>query len=274
MKKILFFTLISLFTIGCTHTPTPEERAQNYLDSAAILKTENHLEAAKILLDSVHAQFPKLVKYRRQADTLAWNIELLEIDRNLRYVDSLLPEKVAEVNAQTKKFKHEKDDKFQQYGTFTYNVLRTEWNIGRSYIKPHTDEIGRLYITAHYCGKPIDYDRLRLSTGEMFTETLPIDINDKHTFNDLGTTHETALFAPEKLGTLPDFWSMKHEGKVKVTFIGKRNYHYILTKEELDAFVATYRLATDLADVYKLEELQRRSLIRQEILRKKLSQKQ
>lgn len=272
MKRTIKILCLSIIVCtGCAHRPTDEERAQAFIDSAQTLYTDGRLEAAKLQLDSVHQKFPKLITYRRQADTLAWNIELCETARNLAYADSLLPQKTAEAEILKKPFLFEKNEKFQQYGTYTYKLLRTEWNLARSYLKPYTDETGQMYITAHYCGKPIDYDRIRLSVGNIFAESEPAASNDKNTFTDLGITHETVLFAPDMLGTLPDFWASHQDEKVKASFVGKRTYSYTLTKDELQAFTATYRLATTLSDIARLKDLRQRSIVRQRILNQKLA---
>lgn len=276
MKKHLIgiYALLCLL-VSCTDKPTDEERAQAFIDSAATLYANGHFEAAKWQLDSVHDNFPQLVRYRRQADTIAWRIEMREADRNLHYVDSLLPIKANEVNQLTKPFKYEKNDQFQQYGTFTYNLLRNEWNLGRSYVKPFTDEQGQLYLTAHYCGTPIDYERLRISVGDFWADTQPIDAADKHTYTDLGVTHETALIAPNAIGTWPEFWTTHQDENIKITFVGtKRNYTYLPNKDERQAFVETYRLATVLADIARLEKLRQHATTRQHILRQKLNLKE
>ncbi len=262
--------LIATICVGCVHQPTDEERAQAFVDEARTLYEAGNLEAAKMPLDSVHQNFPKLISYRRQADTLAWKIELSEIARNLVYIDSLLPQKTAEAEVQTKPFIFEKNEKFQQYGNYTYRLLRTEWNLGRNYVKPYTDETGQMFVTAHYCGKTINYDRIRMSVGDIYAESSAASESDRNTFTDLGTTHETALFRSELLGDLPEFWTSHQNDKVKVTFVGTRNYAYTLTADELKAFVATYQLATTLSDITKMKELQKRSLAREKILKAKL----
>lgn len=272
MKRTVELLCLTLAVLaGCAHRPTDEERAQAFIDSAQTLYAAGKLEAAKFQLDSVHQNFPKMVGYRRQADTLAWKIELRETARNIAYADSLLPRKTAEAETQKKPFLFEKNEKFQQYGTYTYKLLRTEWNLERNYLKPYTDEIGQMCVTAHYCGKPIGYDRIRLSVDDIFAESRPAAGSDKHTFADLGVTHETVLFRADLLGELPDFWTAHQSDKVKVTFVGQRDYSYTLTKDELQAFVATYQLATALSDIARLNDLQRRSLVRQHTLNQKLA---
>lgn len=274
-KSIIGIYGILCLLASCAGKPTDEERAQAFIDSAATLYATGHFEAAKWQLDSIHSNFPQLVHYRRQADTIAWRIELCETDRNLRYVDSLLPIKTDEVNQLTRPFKYEKSTQYQPYGTFTYNILRNEWNLGRSYVKPFTDERGQLFLTAHYCGNPIDYERLRISVGDFFADTQPIAAADKHTYTDLGVTHETALISPDAIGTWPEFWTAHQDEPVKITFVGnKRDYTYLPSKDERKAFVETYRLATVLADIAHLETLRQHATARQNILNRKLNLKE
>lgn len=268
--KICTFLVLSLALISCVNQPNEAELAQQLVDSARNCVSENRLEVAKILIDSVHRSYPKLVAKRRQADTLSWHIELHEIERSTHYIDSVLPTKLAERNQLARKFRYEKEEKFQQYGTFTYHILRNDWNIGRSYAKPYVDEVGKLFITAHYCGKPLNFNKLRVSSGNIFSETATISDSDRHTYNDLGTTHETALFSPDKLGSLPDFWTLQADEKVKITFVGKRDFGYNLTADERKAFVETYKLSVVLSDIREMELQTNRNLVRRQILNERL----
>ena len=144
MRKILYFIIVAVVLVSCG-APTDEERAQAFLDEARVFYEQKNIEAAKIQLDSIHLLFPMLVNYRRQADTLGWQVELLEIQRNLLYVDSMLPLKTTEVIELKESFLFEKNEKYESIGTFVYKTLKTESNVGRCYLKPYTDENGKMY---------------------------------------------------------------------------------------------------------------------------------
>jgi len=273
MRKILYFIIISVLFMSCG-APTDEERAQAFLDEARVLYEQKNIEAAKIQLDSIDLLFPKLVKYRRQADTLGWQVELLEIQRNLLYVDSMLPLKTTEVIELKEAFLFEKNEKYESIGTFVYKTLKTESNVGRCYLKPYTDENGKMYIMSYYAGKPINHNKLHVSADDLFSETQPVDKSEQHQYVDFGNSYETVLFRPEVLGDMPDFITLHKSSPIKVTLSGgNRDYSYQLSESDKAIFVKTYQMATVLADLSQLNALQRRMVIRKNLLNHKLNLK-
>ncbi|MCB9070975.1 MAG: hypothetical protein H6543_00635 [Prevotellaceae bacterium] len=273
MRKILYFIIISVLFMSCG-APTDEERAQAFLDEARVLYEQKNIEAAKIQLDSIHLLFPMLVDYRRQADTLGWQVELLEIQRNLLYVDSMLPLKTTEVIELKESFLFEKNEKYESVGTFVYKTLKTESNIGRCYLKPYTDENGGIYIMSYYVGKPINHNKLHISADDLFSETQPVDKSDQHQYVSLGQSYEIVLFRPETLGDVPDFITLHKNSPIKVTLLGgKRDYSYLLSESDKAIFVKTYQMSTVLADLSQLNALQRRMVIRKNLLNHKLNLK-
>lgn len=270
MRKLLYFITLSLAIISCSSNPTDEERAQVFLDNAKTFYDQKKLEAAKIELDSLHEVFPKLIAFRRQADTLNWHIELEEIARNLVYIDSMLPIKNIEVTTFQKSFVFEKDTKFQHLGNFVYNSLKTENNLQRNYLKPYVEEDGRMYIVSYYIGRAINHYQLKVSVDDLFAETLPVESTERHSYTDLGVFHETVLFQPDRLVQVPDFITLNKNEKLRITLIGTSNYSYYLSDLEKNAFVETYKLATLLADITQFKESQKRMIVRRELLNKKL----
>ena len=119
MRKLLYIIILAFVFQSCGQ-PTDEERAQTFLDVAQHFYELKNVEAAKIQLDSIHLLFPTLVDYRRQADTLGWKVELIEIERNLIYLDSILPLKLIEVTTLQKPFLFENNEKYETIGTFEY----------------------------------------------------------------------------------------------------------------------------------------------------------
>ena len=272
MRKFLFFIIIASVMVSCHLKPTDEERAQLFLTDARTFYEQKNVEAAKIQLDSIHQLFPTLVSYRRQADTLGWHVELLEIQRNLVYLDSMLPLKTAEVIALKDPFLFEKNEKYQTIGTFVFRNLKTESNIGRCYLKPYTDENGQLYITSYYCGRPISHNKLKVSVGDLFSETLTVEQSEQHQYTDLGKSYETVLFNPQVLSNVPDFITLHKYSPIKITLSGgTRDYSYFLSDSDRTTFVETYQFATVLADLSQLNALQRRMMIRKNLLIKKLN---
>ncbi|HRU73083.1 MAG TPA: hypothetical protein P5206_06315, partial [Paludibacteraceae bacterium] len=51
---------------------TDEQLSQKLLEEAQVHFAKKEVNAAKLLIDSIHTTYPKIVKTRRMADTLSW----------------------------------------------------------------------------------------------------------------------------------------------------------------------------------------------------------
>ena len=86
--KYLFLLLCTLFT-ACGVSDT--ECAQTLISNAQTLVTNGQWRQARIVLDSVHTQYPKEIAQRRIARALEDSITYLEAQANIAYTDSVLP---------------------------------------------------------------------------------------------------------------------------------------------------------------------------------------
>jgi uncharacterized protein HemY len=80
MKKS-FFAILLLALVACQ--PTDEERAQLILTEAQTLVDAGQWRQARIVLDSLHATYPREVAHRRIAKALSDSITYLEAQRTL-----------------------------------------------------------------------------------------------------------------------------------------------------------------------------------------------
>ena len=66
--RIAFLLLVLCGCMACT--PTVSNKAQNLLDKATSHYTKGEYHTAKILVDSIHTQFPREIALRKQARIL------------------------------------------------------------------------------------------------------------------------------------------------------------------------------------------------------------
>lgn len=268
MVKNGIFLFIAVLLVACGNIE--EERSQAMFDEVQTLFDKHELNAAKLMIDSLHTTFPKMVKMRRKADTIAWKIELVEIERSRPFLDNVLTEKNTEFEILKKEFRFEKNSEYQDVGNFVPKRLKTENNVGRNYVKPYVDENGKFYLMSYFQGNKLKHRKLRANVGDIFAETNSAELSDLHAFNDGGTYRENVMFTDETLGEFPQFIAKNSAEKIRVTLIGDREYAYFLSTTDKTAFLDAFRLSLLLKDIKKMHIQQKKMDYRKTLLNKKL----
>lgn len=251
MKKVSF-VLISL-CLFCSCMKTDEKKASDLL-----LKAEKHIQnkewnTAKVVLDSIHQEYASLVKYRRMADTLGWEIRLFEHERTLAYIDTLLPTKIEELNALKKAFIFTKDTLYQDFGTYLHRKMQTIYNYNRAYLKPIVDERGQLSIMSQFYGEvSVQHHALTLESENVLYRSK--DAGVYNSFLEEKMYVENLLFENAEAINIANFVTNRNQNTIKVSLKGIRDYVYYLTKTDKEAIVATFNFSVVLADCYKLEQ--------------------
>ena len=225
---------------------------------------------AQQLIDSLHTGYQKQRAARREADTLSWRIEVIACERNVVYADSMLVIKRAELAPMLKDFRLEKDTIYQDMGNYVLPQLRTERNAERCYLKPYVDEHGVFYVMSYYVGKPIDYNRIKVSMNDVFVESLPAESGDVHRYEDDGVNHETVMYGPSTLSGIGEVVALHSEERLKIALLGTGTYTYFLNELEKKLFTQTYNLSVVLSDVYELEQQLNKNKARVALLQSRL----
>ena len=101
--KIVYFSLCALLLVACA--PSDTEQAQVLVQQAQTLVDNGQWRQARIVLDSVHATYPREVAQRRLAKALGDSITYLEAQSTLAYADSMLPPLLEQSDKLLKQFK-------------------------------------------------------------------------------------------------------------------------------------------------------------------------
>lgn len=239
-------------------TPTVSNKAQNLLDSAISHYSNGQFATAKLLLDSIHSQYPKQVEVRKQALHVMHLIEQQELKRNIAYSDSLLPLLQASWDSMAQNFVL-LDTLLQPNKTYQHKTFYRQSPATGLYCE--VDKQGNLLLVSIYTGSVLDHTHLKVQAQEVYaqTDTVATSHVNNHRFSDLGVRWEYVTFAPNKHGDVPHFISMYANNNLKVTLFGKRPYTYYLPQQTAHAMAQSVKFAQQTAFLYQFKQAYKQS---------------
>jgi len=192
MKKTVILAIVAFITAtGCKEDV--EKSASRHLENAREAFSELNYSLAKQEIDSIRILYPKAFEARKQGLALMQEIEMAEQLRSIEYEDSMIALAKAAFEAIKGNYMFEKDEQYQDMGSYTIKSQDPIRNIERNYIRGKVDELGRMTLVSHYRGNAyIHHDQIRLNVGETYVET-PVS-DERHEFTDLGICYERLSF--------------------------------------------------------------------------------
>ena len=250
--KYLFLLLCTLFT-ACGVSDT--ECAQTLISNAQTLVTRGQWRQALIVLDSVHAYYPKEIAQRRIANALADSITYLEAQANIAYTDSILPPLLQQADLLLKQFRYEKNDKYETYGRYVHHLLTTSSNTSRNFLQAYVQDNRTTIVKSYYYGfQSIQQEAITLSAnGEEIHAQ-----GSNHRFEANGW-HEIMTMEDSRALEVLNFISAHTNDRVRVTGKGTKptnTWVYYLTDKEKQALSDTYQLGWLMKDIKRAEEIQ------------------
>ena len=256
---LVFCALTTMLCSACKGEK-PEQQARERVSQARTLIEEGNLEAAKLQLDSVHILFRQQVDVRREAKTLQDTITLLEAERTAAYADSMLQILLPQVDPLLKKFRYEKDERYEDNGQYVSRLLRTVPNSERCFIQAYVGDNRLTRVKSYYYG----------SASLVQTEVeLCLSGNDdcnawqgmEHHF-DVDAFHSILTVEGDPAIEMLAFIASNPDAIVRVRLHGKSTngkerspYTYTLSKNDKDALIETLQLATLFHDINRLEDM-------------------
>ena len=143
-----------------------EQLAKPYLERAQQSYANNQYALAKLQIDSIKQLYPKAFTTRTQAQALLIEVELSEARASKLYTDSLLAMAQDKAATLSKALYFDKNERYQDIGTYYDSRHRAEKNVDKSYLRPQTDERGVFSITAFYRGRLISPHTLRFTAPD------------------------------------------------------------------------------------------------------------
>ena len=255
--KLSFIALLLcvVFLNSCSSRAKEEKNADEKLKNIEQLIEENQFDAALLQIDTVNILYPRLVAKRKIAAALKDTILRRQSASILEYANSVLPQKLAELDSLQKEFKFEKDETYQEFGNFVYKSQITEQNISRNYLKCYVDENADLYIISNVVGTKLNQKSLKVSYGVLSAQTDTLNANNDnfHSFSNDGTYWETLTFKNEADSGITAFIAGHKAERIKVDLIGTKKLSYYLSDQDKKAIAATYHFWILKKDVKKLQ---------------------
>ena len=254
MKKLVLIPLLLVILVACK--PSDEECAQSIVAEAQILVDNGQWQQARVVLDSLHATYPREVAQRRLAKALSDSITYLEAQQTMAYVDTLLPPLLEQADQLIKRFKYEKNDKYEDHGKYVHRLLVTNKNTARNFIQAYVLDNRQTVVKSYYYGtKQMNQQLVTISAGEESS----IFRGSNHHFQD-GAHYEIMTLDNDNSLALLNFVNTHNGARLRVEGVGDkstRNWVYYLNDNEKEALSETYRLGCLMKDINRLEQMQR-----------------
>ena len=254
--------LSALLIAGCNGRKE-EKAAQARYDGALALVQEGRWDAAKTELDSIHILYRQQVPVRRQAKALQDSITYLEAQRTLAYSDSVLQVLLPQVDPLLKKFRYEKDDKYESNGQYVSRLLTTDRNMQRCFLQAYVGDNRLTRVKSYYYGAtPLNQQQIEVMVRRPEAPEIVAVNGTCHAFEADG--HYSILTAEgEDAIALLAFVDSHRDERIRVRLSGKdangkdSHYAYYLNDNEKLALAETLQLAVLFNDIKRLEDAMR-----------------
>jgi hypothetical protein len=246
---------------GCGKQKDEQHAVEQLSEIEQLISAEKY-NAAILALDSLHANFPKMIELRRRALALEDTISQRQNRRTVAFCDSLMAVRAQEIDSMSSFFRLEKDAKYQVIGNLVYKNQKNT-TLGSS-IQVLVDESDYFQLVKYNFGIKNMPTFLTVSTAEIYASTDTISLNSVayHSFDADGGTVESVTFSNEQATRFAAFVKQFADQNLTLTQHGKKNIAYTLSANEKQSISITYTF-------WKLKkDLQHRKLEKQKALTK------
>lgn len=271
LLKNFFLSLVLLSLILDSCTPKTQHSAQDLFQKAQTAYTQDSINLARILIDSIHTTYKTDLAVRKQADTLSYKIEQFISQRNIHYLDSLSQKNTEALTAAFKDFNFKKEEKYEDIGRYIPRKSDREVSSERAFVKPYCDERGQRFLQVYYHGSTQQHNRLELRANDTKSETSVLNTGSITRYKNQGTSYEILLFNEAELLDIYDFVALNETDPIKITLLGSSPYTFRLSSSERQGFLLVQHLSTLLKNQDELSKQLVRNQNKLVILQKKLN---
>lgn len=260
----LFMTLFS-----CN---SDEKKAEELFQRAESSFATGDYSLTKLQIDSIRTLYPKAFEVRKAGIKLMQQVDLQEQQKTLVYLDSVMAVKQASLDSIRGNFVLEKDTAYQEVGNYFYPTQTVEKNIGRSFLRGQVNERGEMSITSIYCaGGKLHHRAVKVSVDDLFAET-PIS-PDCYETTDLGKAIEKADYKLGSDGGVIAFITANQDKKrIRLEFIGDRNYKTTMQPNDIKAIAELSRLAQVLSSIEAIKKEQNEANLKIRFVNRKIEE--
>lgn len=249
-----------------------EKKAEELFQRAESSFATGDYSLAKLQIDSIRTLYPKAFEVRKAGIKLMQQVDLQEQQKTLVYLDSVMAVKQASLDSIRGNFVLEKDTAYQEVGNYFYPTQTVEKNIGRSFLRGQVNERGEMSITSIYCaGGKLHHRAVKVSVDDLFAET-PIS-PDCYETTDLGKAIEKADYKLGADGGVIAFIKANQDKKrIRLEFIGDRNYKTTMQPNDIKAIAELSRLAQILSSIEAIKKEQNEANMKIRFVNRKIEE--
>lgn len=249
-----------------------EKKAEELFQRAESSFATGDYSLAKLQIDSIRTLYPKAFEVRKAGIKLMQQVDLQEQQKTLVYLDSVMAVKQASLDSIRGNFVLEKDTAYQEVGNYFYPTQTVEKNIGRSFLRGQVNERGEMSITSIYCaGGKLHHRAVKVSVDDLFAET-PIS-PDRYETTDLGKAIEKADYKLGSDGGVIAFITANQDKKrIRLEFIGDRNYKTTMQPNDIKAIAELSRLAQILSSIEAIKKEQNEANLKIRFVNRKIEE--
>ena len=249
-----------------------EKKAEELFQRAESSFATGDYSLTKLQIDSIRTLYPKAFEVRKAGIKLMQQVDLQEQQKTLVYLDSVMAVKQASLDSIKGNFVLEKDTAYQEVGNYFYPTQTVEKNIGRSFLRGQVNERGEMSITSIYCaGGKLHHRAVKVSVDDLFAET-PIS-PDRYETTDLGKAIEKADYKLGSDGGVIAFITANQDKKrIRLEFIGDRNYKTTMQPNDIKAIAELSRLAQILSSIEAIKKEQNEANLKIRFVNRKIEE--
>lgn len=238
--------MVSILLSACTENV--EKSAGRFLEMATASFENEDYNGAKQMIDSIRILYPKAFEARKKGLELMQRIEESESLRTIAFEDSLIAEYSSLFEKMRDNYSFEKDEKYQDMGSYFAPSQILEKNLGRNYLRGQVDEIGRMTIVSNYTGsKYIHHRSVKVTDGNTFAQS-PVS-DDYYEFTDLGIFYEKCNLKSGEDGGVAAYIAQNRDKKLRVTLIGDKSLVVEVTAADRNAIGSLFDLSQLLMSI-------------------------
>ena len=229
-----------------------KELAAEKINRAKELLAQLDTVGALAKLDSVSVLFPKAKDEIVRSKALIHAI----YSEQLTELENKLEELKIRITFLEKNFvkSKEKYDKYIQY-VHKRQVFKNSWD--RCFLQVHLDERGELYLSSNYYGDYwLKHTSIRVYDGDLSakTELVSLDTPDNRQNDFMDGKWEMVSYRADKSKEVIDLIAKNTSRKLKVVFLGKKNYYIVMEDFDKNAIREAKILSDSLTMMQTLQD--------------------
>jgi hypothetical protein len=246
-----FILLFVLFSCGKSRT----EQAQEQLNEILLLKESGSFNLAKLRIDSLVGTYSDQTEQVQKARIVMTEITILEQERSIEFLDSMLTVKELQLEPMMKNFIV--TDEYGPEKILIHQQQKPENTYNRTFLRAHLKESGEFYISSRYHGGDwIYHQQIKVYNGaqSVLSDVIPEDGFDNRRFDDQGAKWEIVNYKGGRDNGIIDYIASHYNEPLKAQFIGKGQASIVLEKYDKEAIRDGYEISFVLKEMQQIKE--------------------